>query len=77
MAKEPEIVGRECRFATHVPGKHYNDLDIHVVKEQVHLSDNTIKPNIRIIKNYPRPFWVTKPTFRNHKEKKNGKNLTD
>src|SRR5690606_19043148 len=27
-------------------------------------------PRLRMIENFKRPFWITKPGFRNHKEKK-------
>lgn len=67
---EKEVVARECRFSVHVPKKTPEDDDWHMVKENVHYSDGTIEPRIRLIKNFERPMWVTKPAFRNHKEKK-------
>lgn len=65
-----DIVGRECRFALHLPAKYGIRPDVHLVKERVHYADGTIKPNIRYIKNYQRPFYVTKSNHRNHKDKK-------
>lgn len=59
----------ECRFAVHVPFL-INDNDYHLVKEQVHNDDGTITPNLRIITNYERPFYVTKKAFQNHNDKK-------
>jgi len=44
--------------------------DVHLVKEINKDSDGNIEENIRIIKNYKRPFWITKPIFRHHKDKK-------
>lgn len=68
--KEKEVVARECRFSVHVPKKSHEDDDWHMVKEIVHYSDGTTEPRIRLIKNFERPMWITKPAFRNHKEKK-------
>ena len=65
-----EVLARECRFSVHVPKKSPEDDDWHMVKEVVHYSDGTSEPRIRLIKNFERPMWVTKPAFRNHKEKK-------
>ncbi len=65
-----DIVGVECRFVLHVPTRNPDIADVHLVKEAVHYSDGTIKPTVRLIKNYQRPFWVTKPSFQNHKDKK-------
>lgn len=45
----------ECRYAIY--SKHNSeDKDIHLVKEQIHYDDGTIKPNVRIIEDYIRPF---------------------
>lgn len=63
-------IGRECRFAFHVPKKGYEDDDVHFVKEIIHYSDGTRKPNIRTIRNYERPVWITQPSYRNHSQKK-------
>lgn len=43
--------------------------DIHIVKEVVR-DENGYKDNIKIIKDYKRPFWVTKPLYRDYKDKK-------
>lgn len=72
MNEQPkvEITGRECKFAVHIPAKSSDDDDLHYIKERLHFSDGTSKPNIRVIKNYPRKFWITKRAFRNHQDKK-------
>lgn len=49
--------------------------DCLVVKENIHMPDGTIKPNLRRINNYQRPVYITKPGFRNHKEKKEAEDL--
>ena len=66
----PELVGKEFRFATHVPAIYNVRPDIHVIKEILHYSDGSTKPNLRIIENFKRPIWITQPHHRNHIEKK-------
>lgn len=54
------IINRECRFATYVKPPNYSDPDLHVVKEILHLEDKTSVPNMRLVWDYKRPFWITK-----------------
>ena len=70
MSKDNKIVGRECRFAVYCPPTRDNNDDLHVIKEVLHYDDGTTKPNLRFVKSYRRPYWVTKVGFRNHKQKK-------
>lgn len=66
-----EIVKRECRFVWHIRESAKSGRpDAHYIKEQLHYSDGTVKPNIRLVRDYKRPFWVTKESYRNHKSKK-------
>lgn len=65
-----KIVGRECRFATHVYPKRPDCDDMHVVKEIVHYDDGTVEPRLNYIKNYKRPLYVTKKGYQNHQQKK-------
>lgn len=70
---EDEIDYKECRFVIHIP-KHSDPnkgtpLDLHMVKEILHLKDGRTVPNIRYIHNYKRPFWVTAPRFRGTRER--------
>lgn len=60
----------ECRFAVHCPTPVGLNEDLHVVKEIVHTKDGNSYPNIRLIKDYKRPFYITKKAQRNHKQKK-------
>lgn len=55
-----KIINRECRFATFVPPPNYSDPDLHVVKEILHLEDNTRVPNLRHIYDYKRSFHIVK-----------------
>lgn len=64
-----EILRREIRYAWHLPKNDRRD-DYHYVKEVIYYKDGTSKPNTFLIKDFERPVWVTIPTARNHKEKK-------
>lgn len=59
----------ECRFSVYCKNKETDD-DLHLIKEKIHYADGTIIPNVRLIKNYERQFYVTKKGHRNHKSKK-------
>ena len=67
---EKKVISKECRFVVHVPTKSSDIPDVHFIKEVLHFEDGTSAPNIRLIKDYKRPIWVTKPAFRSHRDKK-------
>lgn len=67
--KDNEI-GKECKFATYVKSNNIDAPDLHVIKEQIHYQDGSIKPNLRFIYNFERPYWVVKKAFRNYKQPK-------
>jgi len=60
----------ECRFATHVRSKTDKGQDMHVIKEQIHYEDGSIKPSLRFIKNFERPYYITKIGLQTHLSKK-------
>jgi DNA polymerase elongation subunit (family B) len=64
-----DIVSRECRFVVHCPSNMSSN-DIHLIKEVLHLKDGTLVPRVRLLPNFKRDFYVTKPGFRKHKQKK-------
>jgi len=70
--EEGDIV--EPRFITHLSKKEVGE-DVHIVRELITKKDGRKIDNIRIIKNYRRPFWVTKPIYRDHDEKKESEEL--
>lgn len=70
VKSERKVLGKECRFAIHIPTKSSDQPDLHLVKEIIHYDDNTSEPNIKLISNFKRKFWVTKPAYRNHEQKK-------
>jgi len=73
--EEKKVVGRECRHVVYCPPPQGHTADCHLVKEVVHFDDNTTDTNIRLIKDYKRPFWITRQAFRNHKQKKEWEKL--
>lgn len=64
-----EIVKKEVRFAWHLPRNDYRD-DTHYVREDITYADGTQEPNCYLATDFKRPLWVTKESFRNHKDKK-------
>lgn len=67
------IKGYECKFATYCPpnvGLTNTKDDVHVVKEYIHLKDGQVLPNIKLVKNFKRSFWVTRKLHQNHNDKK-------
>ena len=82
MSKEKEKVkGIECRFATYIPPSKeikdsvYDPDDYHLVKEVIHTEDGRVYPNVRILKNFKRPFYTTKIRFRDHQQKREKEKL--
>lgn len=68
------IIGRECKHASYTESTLNDEDDLLTVKELVYVKqdDGSIitVPNLAFYKNFPRPFWITKEKFRNHKDKK-------
>lgn len=67
---QPKIVSRECKFVLHAPPIEGSDLDVHYVKEWITYDDGKVEPNLRVIQDFERPFWITMEHYRNHKDKK-------
>ncbi|MCK9234883.1 MAG: hypothetical protein M0R77_01035 [Gammaproteobacteria bacterium] len=69
-----DILTIECKHAVHCPTPKFlkgrTKDDFHLIKEVIHLKDGRRFPNVRLVKNYKRPFYITKEGFRNHKQKK-------
>lgn len=59
----------ELRFATHIPYM-VDGEDIHVTKITKTTKDGKAIPELKIIKDYKVPYWITKERYRNHKQKK-------
>lgn len=71
-SKNPIV--KECRFAVYIEPPRYDMPDLHLIKEQIHTFDEkgdlVLKPNVLLVQNFKRPFWVTRKGFQNHKNKK-------
>lgn len=65
-----DIVGYECKHAVYATSNRYTGDDLLFIKESIHLKDGTTVPNVRMLKNFEKDFYVTKEGFRNHKDKK-------
>lgn len=71
-----QIKGYECKHAIYRAYKPKewehgrNASDVVLIKENVHLVDGTVIPNVRLVHNYKREFWVTQPGFQKHADKK-------
>lgn len=73
--EENPILGKELRFAIHIPSQYPDIEDTHLLKEIIHYKDGTIKPNVRLLYNFKRYFYITKPNYRNHNQKKEYENI--
>jgi len=65
---------KEFRFAVHLPNS--DDGDYHLVKFLNHYPDGRQEHSIELIKDYKRPFYVTKKFYRNHKQRKEAEHLS-
>jgi len=63
-----ESTVKEAKLITYLSEKDVGE-DVHIIREKIITGDEW-KYDIKIVKNYERPFWITKPVFRNHKDKK-------
>lgn len=70
------LLGREFKHAWTVPNRYNDKDDLTVIRENLHYSDGTIKPNLRMIENVQRSYGITKPGFRNHDEKKESEKVS-
>ena len=79
----PNNICREFRHGYHVkgelesssPGKPKRK-DAVIVKELLHMPDGTTKKNLVIYEDLKRPFYITKPYYRNHKQKKEREHIS-
>lgn len=70
-----EIKGLECKHATYCKANDGSKDDLLVVKENIHTHDGRVVPHVQFIKNYQRNFYLTKPGFRKHTQKKEWEDL--
>lgn len=70
MSEVKKSLGFECKHVNYVRSRGEDNDDLLLIKEYEHFSDGTTVPRIRLIKNFKRDFYVTRPNFRNHEEKR-------
>lgn len=63
-------IQKQCIFAQHLPSRKNRSEDMLLVKERIKDETGREYPNVRLIKNYKRSYWVTKQGKRNHKQKR-------
>lgn len=74
LTKE-EIKGFECKHAAYVEHRGGDAKDALIIKEIIHLNDNTTVPSLRVIEDFERDYYVTKPGFQKHEFKKQFEDL--
>lgn len=67
---QDKVVKKEIRFSWHIPKTDGGREDYHYVREDVTYESGKIEPKTYLVANFKRPIFVTTPTYRNHKEKK-------
>lgn len=76
IIEKENIKAIECRHVHYLPPPEKHLEDYHLIKEVIHTNDNKIVKNIRLISDYKRPVYITKPGFRNHNQKKEWEQLS-
>lgn len=65
-----QIIGREYKNGSYVVSQLDDVNDAIIIKERVHFADGSTRPNLRVIENYERKFYVVKERERTYKQKK-------
>ena len=75
IAKE-DIKGRECKHIVYCKSQRKGDNDdLLVAKEYIHTKDGKRIPNLAMFENRPYKFYLTKPAYRNHEQKKEAEHI--
>lgn len=64
-----DLLDRECKHATYSVHKYGEMSDMLTIKEYLTFKDGVRVPNIRKVKDYERPYWITKNHLRDHPDK--------
>ena len=70
LPSKEDIRGFECKHAVYAKSTDGSKDDLVAIKEVIHTNDGRRIPNFRMVKNYPKNFWITKEGHQNHKDKK-------
>ena len=66
----------EVKHVVWVPSVEDEDGDACVVKEVIHKADGRRIPNLRVIRNFQRDWYITREGYRKHKDKKGSEKLS-
>lgn len=69
------IISRECKFVLYPPYTAKLNQDVHFIKEVITYDNGEVKLNLRILKDFERPFWITKKIYQNYKQKKESESI--
>lgn len=67
---DSNVAAIECKYVAYQEALDGSKDDMMLVKEVVHTKDNRQVPRKRLIENFKRPVYITKPNRRNHQDKK-------
>lgn len=70
-----QIKGVECKHVCYQAANDGSANDLLLIKEVIHTKDGALIPNLRMIENFQRPFYITKKPYQNHKDKKEHEEL--
>lgn len=68
--RKSDIAGVEFKNATFVKSNTGTNDDLIVIKETIHLKNGETRPNLRFIKNYERPFYISLDSTKKHHTQK-------
>lgn len=70
LPSRDEIKYYECVHASYTKANDFSPNDMVIVKELIHCKDGRIVPNLRMIQNYKRDFYITLDKYKTHKDKR-------
>ena len=65
-----KIVGYEFKHSSYVVSSANQTDDAVIIKERIHYDDGSTEPNIRIKRNFQKPFYVVRDSYRAFKQKR-------
>lgn len=66
----PILKGRECKHACYFEARDGSPNDLLVIKEYEYYADGTRAAKLRLKHNHQRKFWITRESYRKHRDKK-------
>lgn len=70
MALPEGVKGFECKHAIYSESSKGTKNDMLLVKRNIHKDDGTVEPDVKLIYNYEREFYILNDAHRNYNEKK-------